>query len=67
MFGAVLAGMAHEFFFAHGASRQKLVACLTCKDIDFVETTSMTGSSLSTVTQNATRAKQANKQENNRD
>lgn len=67
MIGAVLAGMAHEFFFAQGASRQKLVACLTCKDIDFVETTSMTGSSLSTVTQNATRAKQANKQENNRD
>lgn len=62
--GAVLAGMAHEFFFAQGASRQKLVACLTCKDIDFVETTSMTGSSLSTVTQSATRAKQANKQEN---
>lgn len=65
LIGAVLAGMSHEFFFAQSASRQKLVACLTCKDIDFVETTSMTGSSLSTVTQNATRSKQNNKQENN--
>lgn len=63
--GAVLAGVSHEFFFARSASRQKLVACLTCKDIEIVETTSMTGSSLSTVTQNAIRAKQANKQENN--
>lgn len=65
LIGAVLAGMSHEFFFAQSASRQKLVACLTCKDIDFVETTSITGSSLSTVTQNATRSKQNNKQENN--
>ncbi|XP_036960772.1 aquaporin-4 isoform X3 [Acanthopagrus latus] len=63
--GSVLAGVSHEFFFARSASRQKLVACLTCKDIEIVETTSMTGSSLSTVTQNAMRAKQANKQENN--
>nr|QKE23021.1 aquaporin 14 [Lateolabrax maculatus] len=62
--GAILAGVSHEFFFARSASRQKLVACLTCKDIEIVET-SMTGSSLSTVTQNAMRAKQANKQENN--
>ncbi len=61
----MLAGVSHEFFFARSASRQKLVACLTCKDIEIVETTSMTGSSLSTVTQNAMRAKQANKQENN--
>lgn len=63
--GAVLAGVFHEFFFARSASRQKLVACLTCKDIEIVETASMTGSSLSTVTQNAMRAKQANKQEAN--
>lgn len=63
--GALLAGLSHEFFFAQSASRQKLVACLTCKDIEMVETTSMTGSSLSTVTQNAVRAKQANKQEHN--
>ncbi|XP_070825138.1 aquaporin AQPAe.a isoform X2 [Chaetodon auriga] len=63
--GAILAGVSHEFFFARSASRQKLVACLTCKDIEIVETTSMTGSSLSTVTQNAMRPKQANKQENN--
>ncbi|XP_042266022.1 aquaporin AQPAe.a [Thunnus albacares] len=62
--GAILAGVCHEFFFARSASRQKLVACLTCKDIEIVETASMTGSSLSTVTQNAMRAKQANKQEN---
>ncbi|XP_078110131.1 aquaporin-4 [Sander vitreus] len=63
--GAILAGVSHEFFFAQSASRQKLVACLTCKDIEIVETTSMTGSSLSTVTPNAMRAKQVNKQENN--
>ncbi|XP_041860065.1 aquaporin-4 isoform X2 [Melanotaenia boesemani] len=61
--GALLAGVSHEFFFARSASRHKLVACLTCKDIEIVETASMTGSSLSTVTQNAMRAKQANKQE----
>ncbi|XP_018556687.1 aquaporin AQPAe.a [Lates calcarifer] len=63
--GSVLGGVSHEFFFARSASRQKLVACLTCKDIEIVETASMTGSSLSTVTQNAMRAKQANKQDNN--
>ncbi|XP_061826831.1 aquaporin-4 [Nerophis lumbriciformis] len=63
--GAMLAGVSHEFFFAQSAPRQKLVACLTCKDIEIVETASMTGSSLSTVTQNATRAKQAHKQDNN--
>ncbi|XP_041656110.1 aquaporin-4 [Cheilinus undulatus] len=63
--GAILAGVSHEFFFSRSASRQKLVACLTCKDIEIVETASMTGSSLSTVTQNAMRAKQTNKQENN--
>nr|QKE23105.1 aquaporin 14 [Rondeletia loricata] len=63
--GAMLAGVSHEFFFARSASRQKLVACLTCKDIEIVETASVSRSSLSTVTQNAMRAKQANKQENN--
>ncbi|KAK5600921.1 hypothetical protein CRENBAI_006960 [Crenichthys baileyi] len=63
--GALLAGVSHEFFFARSASRQKLVACLTCKDIEIIETASMTGSSLSTVTQNALRAKHANKQESN--
>ncbi|KAM4562957.1 aquaporin-4 [Odontesthes bonariensis] len=63
--GALLAGVSHEFLFARSASRQKLLACLTCKDIDIVETASMTGSSLSTVTQSAMRAKQGNKQENN--
>nr|XP_055044746.1 aquaporin-4 [Misgurnus anguillicaudatus] len=61
--GAVLAGMSHEFIFAHSASRQKLVACLTCKDIDIVETASVSRSSLSTVTQSAMRNKQSNKLE----
>ncbi|XP_034393648.1 aquaporin-4 [Cyclopterus lumpus] len=64
VFGAILGGVSHEFLFARSASRQKLVACLTCKDIEIVDTASMTGSSLSTVTQNA-RAKQTNKQDNN--
>nr|QKE23109.1 aquaporin 14 [Regalecus glesne] len=63
--GALLAGVSHEFFFANSASRQKLVACLTCKDIEIVETASVSRSSLSTVTQNAMRAKQASKQDNN--
>ncbi|XP_051913118.1 aquaporin AQPAe.a [Hippocampus zosterae] len=63
--GAVLAGVSHEFFFVQSASRQKLVACLTCKDIEIVETTSITGSSLSTVTHNAASAKQAHKHDNN--
>ncbi|XP_067096782.1 aquaporin-4 [Osmerus mordax] len=63
--GAVLAAWSHEFFFAPGASRQKLVACLTCKDIEMVETASVSRSSLSTVTQTAMRAKQTNKQEHN--
>ncbi|XP_046895278.1 aquaporin-4 [Hypomesus transpacificus] len=63
--GAVLAAWSHEFFFAPGASRQKLVACLTCKDIEMVETASVSRSSLSTVTQTAMRAKPNNKQEHN--
>nr|QKE23126.1 aquaporin 14 [Malacocephalus occidentalis] len=63
--GGVLAGVSHEFLFAHSASRQKLVACLTCKDVDMVETASVSRSSLSTVTQNAGRAKQANKADGN--
>ncbi|XP_076133111.1 aquaporin-4 [Alosa pseudoharengus] len=61
--GAILAGVSHEFFFAPSASRQKLVACLTCKDIEMVETASVSRSSLSTVTQTAMRAKQAHKSE----
>ncbi|XP_036388243.1 aquaporin-4 [Megalops cyprinoides] len=63
--GAILAGVSHEFFFAASASRQKLVACLTCKDIEIVETASVSRSSLSTVTQTAMRAKQANKHDHN--
>ncbi|XP_072552774.1 aquaporin-4 [Salminus brasiliensis] len=63
--GAVLAGVSHEFFFAPSASRQKLVACLTCKDIEIVETASVSRSSLSTVTQTAMRAKQTNKLDHN--
>ena len=61
--GAILAAVSHEFFFAPSASRQKLVACLTCKDIEMVETASVSRSSLSTITQTAMRAKQANKSE----
>ncbi|XP_026887775.2 aquaporin-4 isoform X1 [Electrophorus electricus] len=63
--GAVLAGVSHDFFFAPTTSRQKLVACLTCKDIEIVETASVSRSSLSTVTQTAMRAKQTNKLEHN--
>jgi len=63
--GGVLAGISHEFFFAQNASRQRLVACLTCKDVVMVETTSVSRSSLSTVTQNAGRAKQTNKVDGN--
>ncbi|XP_058620182.1 aquaporin-4 [Onychostoma macrolepis] len=61
--GALLAGVSHEFIFAPSASRQKLVACLTCKDIEIVETASVSRSSLSTVTQSAMRNKQNNKLE----
>lgn len=48
--GAVLAGVSYEFFFASGASRDKLVACLTCRDIEMVEVASMSRSSLSAPT-----------------
>ncbi|XP_035243307.1 aquaporin-4 [Anguilla anguilla] len=63
--GAILAGVSHEFFFTASASRQKLVACLTCKDIEIIETASVSRSSLSTVTQTAMRAKQAHKHDHN--
>ncbi|KAL7989660.1 hypothetical protein Chor_012326 [Crotalus horridus] len=49
--GAVLAGVSYEFFFADSASREKLVACLTCRDIEIVEAASMSRSSLSAVAQ----------------
>ncbi|XP_043939611.1 aquaporin-4-like [Protopterus annectens] len=65
MLGAVLAGISYEFFFASSASREKLVACITCKDIEIVETVSVSQSSLSFATQSAIRAKQANKHDNN--
>ncbi|XP_054831700.1 aquaporin-4-like [Eublepharis macularius] len=45
--GAVLAGMSYEFFFASSDSRDKLVACLTCHDIEIVEAASMSRSSFS--------------------
>ncbi|KAJ6658138.1 hypothetical protein lerEdw1_001614 [Lerista edwardsae] len=48
--GAVLAGVSYEFFFASSASRDKLVACLTCRDIEMVEVASMSRSSLSAPT-----------------
>ncbi|XP_072254552.1 aquaporin-4-like [Pyxicephalus adspersus] len=57
--GAFLAGASYEFFFASSASREKLVACLTCKDIDIVETASVSRSSLSMATQTAGRTRAA--------
>ncbi|XP_066468967.1 aquaporin-4-like [Tiliqua scincoides] len=48
--GAVLAGVSYEFFFASSASRDKFVACLTCRDIEMVEVASMSRSSLSAPT-----------------
>ncbi|KAM4700674.1 aquaporin AQPAe.a-like [Discoglossus pictus] len=66
MLGAFLAGASYEFFFASSASREKLVACLTCKDIEIVETASVSHSSLSTATQTAARTRQSDrKQERN--
>ncbi|XP_072423268.1 aquaporin-4 isoform X2 [Chiloscyllium punctatum] len=59
--GAVLGGISYEFFFASSASQEKLIACITCKDIEIVETTSVSRSSLLTVTQSAMRAKQTAK------
>ncbi|XP_063806811.1 aquaporin-2-like [Pseudophryne corroboree] len=58
MMGAFLAGASYEFFFASSASREKLVACLTCKDIEIVETASISRSSLSMATQTAARGRQ---------
>ncbi|MBN3291929.1 AQP4 protein, partial [Polypterus senegalus] len=65
MLGALMAGFSHEFFFAATASRQKLINCITCKDIEIIETGSVSRSSLSTVTQSAMRAKQSNKHDHN--
>ncbi|KAM4047369.1 aquaporin-4-like [Anomaloglossus baeobatrachus] len=56
--GAFFAGASYEFFFASTASREKLVACLTCKDIEIVEAASVSRSSLSMATQTATRTRQ---------
>ncbi|XP_073175300.1 aquaporin AQPAe.a-like [Lepidochelys kempii] len=61
--GAVLAGLSYEFLFASSASREKLVACLTCRDIDIVETASVSHSSLSTTPQDTARAKPPRKGE----
>ncbi|XP_030051098.1 lens fiber major intrinsic protein isoform X2 [Microcaecilia unicolor] len=65
MLGSVLAGVSYEFFIASSASREKLMACITCKDIEIVETASMSRSSLSTITQNVMRAKQTSRHDNN--
>ncbi|XP_035169155.1 lens fiber major intrinsic protein-like isoform X2 [Oxyura jamaicensis] len=43
--GAVLAGFSYEFVFAPGASREKLGACLGCRDAALVEATSPSPSS----------------------
>ncbi|KAM5181265.1 aquaporin-4-like [Mantella aurantiaca] len=56
--GSFLAGASYEFFFASSSSREKLVACLTCKDIEIVETASVSRSSLSMATQTAGRTRQ---------
>ncbi|XP_053311653.1 aquaporin-4-like [Spea bombifrons] len=61
--GAFLAGASYEFFFASSASREKLVACLTCKDIEIVETASVSRSSLSTATQTAARTQQSDRKQ----
>lgn len=43
--GAVLAGVSYEFVFSPSASREKLGACLACRDVALVETTSPSPSS----------------------
>ncbi|OXB53639.1 hypothetical protein ASZ78_004027 [Callipepla squamata] len=54
--GAVLAGLCYEFIFAPGASWEKLGACLTCRDVAVVETTTPSPSSPSTAPPSAARA-----------
>ncbi|XP_019409780.1 PREDICTED: lens fiber major intrinsic protein-like [Crocodylus porosus] len=44
--GAVLGGLTYELLFAGPAAREQLRACLTCRDVGIVETTSASGSSL---------------------
>ncbi|XP_054373654.1 aquaporin-2-like [Molothrus ater] len=44
--GAVLAGLSYEFILAPGASREKLSACLACRDVALVETPSLSPSSV---------------------
>uniref|UniRef100_A0A803Y0H7 Aquaporin 4 n=1 Tax=Meleagris gallopavo TaxID=9103 RepID=A0A803Y0H7_MELGA len=53
--GAVLAGLCYEFIFGPGASREKLCACLTCRDVALVETTTPPPSSPSTAPLSAAR------------
>ncbi|XP_071585522.1 aquaporin-2-like isoform X3 [Heliangelus exortis] len=43
--GAVLAGFSYEFVLAPSASQEKLGACLACRDVALVETTSTSPSS----------------------
>ncbi|XP_027488675.1 aquaporin-5-like isoform X1 [Corapipo altera] len=43
--GALLAGLSYEFVLAPGASREKLGACLACRDVALVETPSPSPSS----------------------
>ncbi|KAM6294478.1 aquaporin-2-like [Aegotheles albertisi] len=43
--GSVLAGFSYEFILAPGASREKLGACLSCRDVALVDTTSPSPSS----------------------
>ncbi|XP_033367600.1 LOW QUALITY PROTEIN: aquaporin-2 [Parus major] len=44
--GAVLAGLSYEFILEPGASREKLGACLACRDVALVETPSLSPSSV---------------------
>ncbi|XP_054253060.1 aquaporin-2-like [Indicator indicator] len=51
--GAVLAALSYEFILAPGASRAKLGACLSCRDVALVETTTPSPSSPSTLAPSA--------------
>ncbi|XP_064257313.1 aquaporin-2-like isoform X4 [Passer domesticus] len=52
--GAVLAGLSYEFILAPGASREKLSACLACRDVALVETPSLSPSSVAPPAQQGT-------------
>ncbi|XP_039769335.1 aquaporin-2-like [Ornithorhynchus anatinus] len=45
--GATIGGLCYELLFSSGASREKLVACVACRDVEMVEAASVSCSSLS--------------------